>query len=493
LYLKKNHSNIIAKKSKKSNTFRMKSEILNKKVRIVATLGLASYEKPIIKKLAIEGVNVFRINMSHAKEADVRRIIGFIREIEQELKTPLAIMGDLQGPKIRLGEVAEGSMLENGKTLTITKKTILGSSSQISVSFPDLLDSLKIGAQIYLGDSEAKLEVVEKNKDGDIEALVQAGGPIRSRMGFAAQGIALPEFVFTEKDKADLAILVKNKADAIAISFIQNHKDLAYVRSLLPKNNQPLIVSKIETEKAVEDIDAIIDASDVVMVARGDLGISIPLPRLPHVQKHIIAACRQKAVPVITATQMLESMTKNIMPTRAEVTDVANAIFDGTDAVMLSGETASGKYPVETVRVMAQIAAESQEHTDAGQCPTTEEVGNAVAYEAVALAACVNAKLIIAFTASGKTAQAVASHRPMQEIIAASFDHKTLRKLCFTWGIAGLENTPLKNLDDMVAQARAIAKSQKVVPMEKKDPYVIVAGIPFGGNATTNMVLVQNY
>jgi pyruvate kinase len=181
------------------------------------------------------------------------------------------------------------------------------------------------------------------------------------------------------------------------------------------------------------------------------------------------------------------------MPTRAEVTDVANAIFDGTDAVMLSGETASGKYPVETVRVMAQIAAESQEHADAGQCPTTEEVGNAVAYEAVALAACVNAKLIIAFTASGKTAQAVASHRPMQEIIAASFDHKTLRKLCFTWGIAGLENTPLKNLDDMVAQARAIAKSQKVVPMEKKDPYVIVAGIPFGGNATTNMVLVQNY
>ncbi len=461
-----------------------------KRVRIVATLGLASYEKSTIKKLAQEGANVFRINMSHAKEPDVKKIIEVIRDIEKELKTPLAIMGDLQGPKIRLGEVEAGTVLKDGETVTITKKPITGNANHISVSFPELLDSLKVGAQVYMGDSEAKLEVTKTTSSG-IEAQVVAGGPIRSRMGFAAQGIALPAFVFTEKDKADLKILIKNNADAVAISFIQNHADIEYVKSLLPKKNAPLVVAKIETEKAVEDITQIIKVSDAVMVARGDLGLSIPLPQLPHVQKLIIAESRTASVPVITATQMLESMTKNIMPTRAEVTDVANAIFDGTDAVMLSGETASGKYPVETVRVMTEIAHASQEHTDTHECPITDKVEDAVAYEAVALADCVNAKLIIAFTASGATARRIASHRPMQEVIAASFNPQTLRKLCFTWGVSALVNTPLKNLDDLVAQARTIAKSQKAVRLEKGDAYVIAAGIPFGGNADTNLVLVQ--
>lgn len=463
-----------------------------KRVRIVATLGLASYEKTIIKKLAVEGVNVFRINMSHAKEPDVKKIIETIRDIEKELKTPLAIMGDLQGPKIRLGEVEQGTVITDGMMLSITKEAVVGTTKGFSVSFPDLLDSLAVGAQVYLGDSEAKLEVTKTSPKG-IETKVVAGGPIRSRMGFAAQGIALPAFVFTEKDKTDLKILIKNNADAVAISFIQNHADIEYVKSLLPKKNAPMVVAKIETQKAVEDITEIIRVSDAVMVARGDLGLSIPLPQLPQVQKHIIAACRAASVPVITATQMLESMTKNIMPTRAEVTDVANAIFDGTDAVMLSGETASGKYPVETVRVMTEIAHASQEHTDTHNCPPGDSPEEAVAYEAVALADCTDAKLIIAFTASGATAKRIASHRPCQEVIAASFNEQTLRKLCFTWGVSSLVNTPLKNLDDMVQQARTIAKSQKAVRLEKGDRYIIVAGIPFGGNADTNMVLVQKF
>lgn len=464
---------------------------MDKKVRIVATLGISSYDKDTIGRLASAGVDVFRINMSHAQAPDVRRIVNVIRSIERDLKRPIAILGDLQGPKIRLLGVKEGAVLARGAPVRIIKKSVTGSAEQFSVSFPDLLDSLVAGVRVYLGDGEVQLEVISKNASG-VEAVVIAGGPIRSRMGFAAHGIALPKFIFTKKDVADLKTVTACAVDAVAVSFIQNHRDILHVKSLLPKKNPPMIVAKIETERALLDIENIINVCDAVMVARGDLGLSMPLSRLPAIQKHIISLCRQASVPVITATQMLESMTANIIPTRAEVTDVANAISDGTDAIMLSGETASGKHPVEAVEVMREIAIHNELHIRHHALQRGTGLEESVAQEAVAVADRIGASVIIAFTASGATARRIASHRPDQKIIAASFYPQTIRKLCFTSGItSAVKNAPLRSLEDLVRQAHLIARSIKNIKLKKGDPYVVVAGIPFGGRAATNMVLVQ--
>jgi pyruvate kinase len=309
-------------------------------------------------------------------------------------------------------------------------------------------------------------------------------------MTFSAQGMSMDRFSLTDRDRLFIKQSIKSKIDFLGISFVQSSRDIEVVRKLLPRLDGPMIIAKIETAEAVQDIASIIDVSDALMIARGDLGFSIPLSELSHIQKSIIARCLERARPVITATQMLESMIHNRFPTRAEVTDIANAILDGTDAVMLSAETSIGDFPVQTVKTMAHIIHGSMGHVvrrNFGEAT----IGKAVASSAVNIADQVGARLIIVFTASGMTARRIARYRPHQPIVALSPKSRAARTLRLVWGVSPQILKETEDFDQMIAEARKVAKNNSVLSLKTGDHYVISSGVPFGQAGTTNLVLVQ--
>ncbi len=460
-----------------------------KKVKIIATLGPASDKEDVIEDLANSGVDIFRLNLSHSDEEYVTKVVARIRTVEKKLGRPLAILGDLVGPKLRIGTVEAGTKFEVGQKVTIKKKQTYGNSKEFSINFPQLLKDLEINNEIYLGDGEIKL-VVESKNEADIIARVIVGGPIRDRMGFNAQGIKL-SLPVTEKDRSDLALMKRLGTDALAVSFVQTPKDIQAIINMLPEKNRPMIIAKIETIEAVRNAEAILDISDGMMVARGDLGFSVPLAQLPTIQKDLINLCRRKGKPVITATQMLESMIKNYLPTRAEVSDVANAILDGTDGVMLSAETAIGQFPIETVKMMSQIIKVNENKPLRDELPKEDFVSDAVSLSTIQIAGQIGAKAIIVFSQSGRTANLIARHRPLQPIYAVSPTESTVRKMAFSRGVFPFQVEVLKDFDDILLQAKKIARKNKVVQLKDGDYFVISAGIPFGRSGTTNMVWVN--
>lgn len=461
-----------------------------KKVKIVATLGPASESREMILKLAKAGVDVFRINLSYATDEEIKNRFINIRHASKTLGRPLAILADLAGIKIRIGKIASGSKLKNGKSVKILTRQIIGSESQFSVNFPEILKNIQSGANIYLGDGVLKLKVKQKTKDGAIAEVIK-GGNLISGMGFSALEANLANFALNAKDRNDILKMVKAGIDAIAVSFVMNKNDIETVKKFLPVKNRPLVIAKIETDAAVKNAEEIIKTADGVMIARGDLGLSVPLAKLPHIQKNIIAIALKYAKPVITATQMLESMTNNLMPTRAEVTDVANAILDGTDAVMLSGETATGKYPEEVIKMMSEIIQEADQKVSFREFSEENEIADAVSDSVTRLAEKINAKLILVFTKSGFTARKIARRRPHQPIIAISPERKTIGKLNFTWGVYPLFGKVHKNFYQMVEEAKKIAKNNPVLSLKKGESFVISAGIPFGKSGATNLALVE--
>lgn len=460
-----------------------------KKVKIIATLGPSSESKETILELAKSGVDIFRINLSHAIREDILERVKRIREAEKEVARPIAILGDLVGPKIRIGTTEPGVFLEQGQKVKIYSRQVYGSIEGFSVNFPQILKDIPLGAEVYLGDGEIKLVVNSKNDDGLI-ARVAVGGELRPRMGFSAHGISM-RFPLTEKDENDIKMMVEVGADALAVSFVQTASDIEAVKNLLPKKNQPILIAKIETLAAVENAESILEVSDGMMVARGDLGFSVPLPELPHIQKRLISLCLQKSKPVITATQMLESMIKSYMPTRAEVTDVANAILDGTDVVMLSAETAIGKFPVETVKMMANIIKSAQNKVPETIFEKTDNTPDSVSSSAVQIANETGAKLIIVFTQDGPTARRVSRHRPLQPILALSPNDRTIHALCFSGGVFPHEMKVLRNFNEVLTQSRKIAVENEVLKLKKGNTFVICAGAPFGISGTTNLVWVN--
>jgi pyruvate kinase len=459
-------------------------------VKIVATTGPACDNYKTILELAKAGVNVFRINLSHATQEEIDNRFDWIRKAEEELKVPLAIMGDLAGPKIRIEEIAEGAVLKNGEKVTIYTERIDGDETKFSLNYPSILEKIEPGAVIYVDDGAIKMRAERRVPEG-MEAIVTSGGPLLSRKGFLAEGIALSKTGISAKDKAAIIQMVEKEADALAISFVQTAQDAIEVRNLLPKDSPIMLVAKIETASGVENAEEILDVVDALMVARGDMGLAVPMAKVPHIQKELIMMCLRKSKPVITATQMLESMVSRPLPTRAEVTDVANAILDGTDCIMLSAETARGNFPVETVRTMGNIIEEAVKHQGHLDFYEGRMVGDAISAAAGNIADQIRAELIIAFTESGMTARNIARHRHKEPIVALSPSLTVVRQLNFSRGVYPIVIRQTKDFEDFRKQARIIAETNPVHPLTMGEPFVIAAGMPFGEAGSTNMLFVE--
>jgi pyruvate kinase len=464
--------------------------MIPKKVKIIATLGPSSDNPEIIYKLADAGVNIFRINLSHASEREIENRIQWVRDAEEKLQKPIGILGDLAGPKIRIGEIEEDVTIQKDQEITIVKDEITGNKHIFSLNHPSIVAKLKNNTEIFIDDGKIKLKVI-KESDTNVIARVLAGGPLKSRKGFSAQGISLASQGLSLKDKNDLNFVLDKGVDFIAISFVQTEEDIKVVRQLLPANSSIMLIAKIETMKGIEEIEKIIKAADGIMVARGDLGLAVPMEEIPYLQKRIIAMCLQESKPAITATQMLESMTVNPIPTRAEVTDVANAILDGTDAVMLSGETALGNFPVETVEMMARIIRKTTPHIVTLNYENEHNKAHVVSSAVGSIANKLDAKIIVAFTESGNTARSIARYRNPQVIFALTPNKSTWRVLNLTAGVYTFLIEPTRDLDHMIEQVKYFVQNNKILPLEKNDSIVIVAGMPFGMSGATNMIYVE--
>ncbi|CUS03728.2 Pyruvate kinase [Candidatus Promineifilum breve] len=464
------------------------------RTKIVATIGPGSAHPETIRRMLAAGMTVARVNFSHGDHAAHTKTVAMLREVAKTEGKILAILGDLQGPKLRLGHVkAGGMMLAPGDEIVLTPRP--GQPAMIHLPHPDLIAAAMPGNRLVIGDGEVEFTVAEKRSD-TLRCLVTVGGLLESRKGVNAPGVDLPISCLSEKDLIDLELICELDFDYIALSFVRTVYDIQELRDIMEsKKRQIPIIAKIEKSEAIDNLLAIRDAADGLMVARGDLGIEMPPQELPLLQKRIIAACNQVGKPVITATQMLQSMVEHPRPTRAEASDVANAILDGTDAVMLSGETATGKYPVESVMMMKQIA-ENIEHAfpyDQWRDRRTAALLTGSVTEAIGGASCsiaeeVDAAAIASATLSGYTAQQIARFRPRIPIVAVSPSAYTQRRLALVWGVETLLVPDFTATDTMLEEtARALRNSG----LEAGRRVVITAGVPFRKSGHTNLIKVH--
>jgi len=465
-----------------------------KKTKIVATIGPATEGKSQLIKLMKAGMNVARLNFSHGDFEEHGARVDNIRKIKKTLGLDIAILQDLGGVKIRIGDFENDQIvLKNGQEFELTTTKILGNADRVYINYKKLPREIAVGQVILLDDGTKKLITTKILKDGVITKVIN-GGMIRSRRGVNIPNARLSVEALTPKDKKDLKFGIERNVDFVAISFVRQAKDILQLRRLLDKNNsQAQIVAKIETPEAIENIKEIILATDVIMVARGDLAVEIPAQEVPHLQKMIIKECRIVGKPVIVATQMLESMIKAPVPTRAEVTDVANAILDGTDAIMLSGETTVGEFPVEAVKTMSEIAIRTERDLKykivKDNEKHTKRTVNAISKSVVITAADLKAKYIIALTDSGFTARKIARYRPSQPIIALTTKDKTYAQMNISYGCYSKYLSEFKTVTEALKEIKMILSKNKLV--KSGDKIVIVAGIPFGKSKVTNMMLVE--
>ena len=466
-----------------------------KKTKMVCTLGPASDSKEILTKMIQGGLNVARLNFSHGSHEEHAGRIQRIKEVRKELNIPVALMLDTKGPEIRTGDLKEGKVtLETGKKIVLTSEQIEGDADRVSVSYEGLPDDLSVGNKILIDDGLIELNV-DRIDGTEIYCSIDNGGVLGSKKSVNIPNVEINLPGLTPKDESDLIFGIKQKVDFVAASFVRKPQDVIAIRKVLENNGggNIQIISKIENREGVERIDRILAVSDGIMVARGDLGVEIPAEEVPLVQKSIIKKCNLLGKPVITATQMLDSMIRNPRPTRAEVGDVANAVFDGTDAVMLSGETAAGAYPVQAVETMANIVekTERSEEYINRQKPEHGEltITNAVSEAAVQIAANLDATAIIAATSSGHTPRMLSKYRPECTILAVSDKVSTVRRLTLSWGVYCMYMTELRDTDSMVHDSVQAAVELGVVKIG--DLAVVAAGVPLGVQGNTNMIKVH--
>jgi pyruvate kinase len=467
-----------------------------RKTRIVCTLGPASDSPRVLRALAKAGMDVARLNFSHGAHEEHARRIAAVRNLAQELGRPIGILQDLCGPKLRIGEFADGCVhLRRGQTFVLTPHPILGSQERVNLTFPDLARHVSRGERIMLADGAIELRVRAVRR-GDILCRVVNSGTLAGRQGVNAPDSELPIPAVTDKDLADLDFGIAHGVDWVAMSFVRRAEDLAPLRQRMKRRKRAIpIIAKIEKHEAVRALPQILAAADGLMVARGDLGVELPLDQVPGIQKRIIRSCNLAGKPVITATQMLQSMIESPRPTRAEVTDIANAILDGSDAVMLSGETAVGKYPVRATRMMARVAQQAESLLDFDAIRrekaliVSDNPTDAIGESCVAIAHDLRAKAIICSTSSGYTARMISKNRPRTPIIAVTPNLETYRRLGLIWGVQPLLIAGRGNTDEVLARAQAAARSHGYVC--DGDLVVISGGVPVGVPGRTNLIRVQ--
>ncbi|CDN49222.1 pyruvate kinase [Neorhizobium galegae] len=465
----------------------------NRKVKILATLGPASSEEEMIQKLHEAGADLFRINMSHASHDLMRTLIKRIRSVEERSGRPIGILADLQGPKLRVGKFAAGKVtLTPGQTFTLDSRDEPGDETRVFLPHPEIFESVKVGHRLLIDDGKLALKA-EKSDGKSIVCKVVAGTSISDRKGVSLPDTLLGVGALTEKDRIDLdAVLATDDVDWVALSFVQRPDDLAEVRKIA--RGRVGIMSKIEKPQALERIDEIIELSDAVMVARGDLGVEMPIEAVPGIQKQLTRLCRRAGKPVVVATQMLESMITAPVPTRAEVSDVSIAVFEGADAIMLSAESASGQYPVEAVSMMASIASTVEQDPlypsiIYAQRATPEATGaDAISLAARQIAETLKLAAIVTYTSSGTTGLRASRERPEVPIIALSPIVQTARRLSLGWGMHCVVTHDATDLDDMVNRACRIVVSEGFG--KPGDRIIISAGVPLGTPGATNMLRI---
>lgn len=475
----------------------MKPDIL-KKTKIVCTIGPASESPEVLEQLVRNGMNVARLNFSHGSHEEHLEKIKTIKRLRRKLNVPLGLMLDTKGPEIRIGRFEEKEyFLKPDDTFTITTRDVIGNKDIVSVSYEGLPNDVEKGSIISVDDGLIQLEVMEIKDGTDIVCRVQNNGVISNNKGVNLPGRVTNLPSITPKDVDDIKFGIENGIDMIAASFIRKKEDIYDIRKVLEDHGGEdiLILSKIESQEGVDNIDEIIEASDGIMVARGDLGVEIRTELIPLVQKEVIRKCNKAAKPVITATQMLDSMQRNPRPTRAETTDVANAIIDGTDCVMLSGETAAGKYPVEAVKTMRDICITTELSDDFEENIYQTEIDrkitttNAISKSTCTIANQLDAKAIITCTSSGNTAKAVSKFRPKTNIIACTIDEKVARRLSVSWGVYPIIVEKAHETDELIE--RAIVGALKENYVQEGDLTVLTAGIPLGVSGTSNLIKVH--
>lgn len=473
-----------------------------KKTKVVCTMGPNTNDRELLKKLIENGMDVARFNFSHGDHEEQKSRMDLLKELRQELNTNTAILLDKKGPEIRTGVLKGGKriMLKAGEQFTLTTEEIEGDESKVSITYEGLVQDVDAGRVILIDDGLIELKVVGKSEK-EIFCEVINGGELGERKGVNVPNVAVRLPAITEKDKDDIRFGVEQGIDFIAASFVRNAECVLEIKAYLKELGAPYvpIIAKVENAEGIKNIDEIIRAADGVMVARGDLGVEIPAEEVPYLQKMIIQKCNMNFKTVITATQMLDSMMRNPRPTRAEVTDVANAVYDGTDAVMLSGETAQGKYPLEALQMMVHIIQNTEQHLDyEGMLEKTgghlkSGVSSAIGYSSVLAASNLNAKCIITPSVSGATARVVSNLRPRQVILGVTPNERTLRRMSIYWGVKPIKSQAFNTTDDICDGAIELAKVKQFV--ETGEIVVITAGIPSPNvkkerSATSNMMRI---
>ena len=472
----------------------------SKHTKIVATLGPSSDDPETIRALIRAGMDVARINFSHGNHDTHGRLIETVRQVADEENAVVAILCDIQGPKIRIGQVAdEPLLLDEGDRITLTLEDVPGDNHVVSLPHPEFIRDITPGTKLLLDDGNLQFEVADVTPRS-LHCEVVIGGGLKSRKGVSAPNASLTLSAITDKDKKDIEFALEQKTDYIAMSFVRSADDIRQLRWMINFfGGEAAIIAKIEMREALEKIEEIIEVTDGIMVARGDLGVETPAERVPYEQKRIIGLCNKASKPVITATQMLESMTKNPRPTRAEASDVYNAIIDGTDAVMLSAESASGEFPVQAVRVMVEIAQTAEEHIwdnrtpvtsfDVQQSNTMEGISNVIGEATFHVSEALKPSAIITTTLSGYTTRRVARERPQTPILCMTPSEITHRRMNLVWGVLPLLVQEFSNIEEMIVVTIRAAHDAGLV--HRGDVVVIIAGVPFGVAGQTNFMKVH--
>jgi len=470
---------------------------IHSQTKVTATLGPASDSKDIIHQMINEGVDVFRLNFSHSTKEEHLRLINLIKELNKELGTNVSILADLQGPKLRVGEIENNLiLLEEGDIITFVTEKCIGTKDHLYMSYQEFPKDVNSGEIILIDDGKIKLEVIGTNKNDIVKAKVIYGGPLYSNKGVNLPDTKVSLPCLSDEDISNAVFALDQNVDWIALSFVRKASDILELKNLIKKKNgQAGVIAKIEKPEALLEIDQIIDLSDGVMVARGDLGVEVPFDEVPLLQKLIVEKCIMRSKPVIIATQMMESMIINFRPTRAEANDVANAVLDGADSLLLSGETSVGKYPVETINSMQRIIDYTENHGNpfnkqhSPREGTPTFLADSICYNASQLAQQVGATAIITFTHSGYTAIRISSHRPKSKIYAFTNNKKLLHKISMVWGIRPFYLNTYNDLDKAIHDSIKILKENKL--LVKGDCVIHVGSTPLSLHGRTNMMKVS--